>query len=182
MNINELTQMVNRVTAATAGDGADTAVSDIETVQIVSFLLDDVEYGINILRVHEIIRMPEITRLPNTPEYIKGVINLRGSVIPVVDVRIRFGLPQGNITDLTRVIVVETGEKLVGLLVDSVYQVIRMPGRNIDPPADLIEGISDEFINGIGRVSGRLVVILNLDNILFSRSNEEKTAYGYGYM
>jgi purine-binding chemotaxis protein CheW len=179
MNINELTQMVNRVTAATVGDGADTAVSESEIVQIVSFLLDDVEYGINILQVHEIIRMPEITRLPNTPDYIKGVINLRGSVIPVVDVRIRFGLPQGIITDLTRVIVVETGEKLVGLLVDNVYQVIRMPGRNIDPPSDLIEGISDEFIIGIGRVSGRLVVILNLDNILFSRSDGEKTAYGY---
>jgi purine-binding chemotaxis protein CheW len=75
--------------------------------------------------------------------------------------------------------VVETGEKLVGLLVDNVYQVIRMPGRNIDPPSDLIEGISDEFIRGIGRVSGRLVVILNLDSILFSRSDGEKTAYGY---
>ncbi|MCU0844013.1 MAG: chemotaxis protein CheW [Spirochaetes bacterium] len=179
MNINELTQMVNRVTAVTAGDGADSAVSEGEIVQIVSFMLDDVEYGINILQVHEIIRMPEITRLPNTPEYIKGVINLRGSVIPVVDMRLRFGLPQGTITDLTRIIVVETGEKLVGLLVDNVYQVIRMPGRNIDPPSDLIEGISDEFIRGIGRVSGRLVVILNLDSILFSRSDGEKTAYGY---
>ena len=115
-----------------------------------SFLLDDVEYGINILQVHEIIRMPEITRLPNTPDYIRGVINLRGSVIPVVYVRVRFGLPVGTVTDLTRVIVVETGEKLVGLLVDNVYQVVRMPGRNIDPPSDLIEGISDEFINGIG--------------------------------
>lgn len=179
MNINELTQMVNRVTAATAGDGGDTAVAESEIVQIVSFLLDDVEYGINILQVHEIIRMPEITRLPNTPVYIRGVINLRGSVIPVVDVRVRFGLPVGTVTDLTRVIVVETGEKLVGLLVDNVYQVVRMPGRNIDPPSDLIEGISDEFINGIGRVSGRLIVILNLDNILFSRSDGEKATYGY---
>lgn len=179
MNINELTQMVNRVTAATSAEAGDTAVSENDIVQIVSFMLDDVEYGINILQVHEIIRMPEITRLPNTAEYIRGVINLRGSVIPVVDVRLRFGLASGSVTDLTRVIVVETGEKLVGLLVDNVYQVVRMPGRNIDPPSDLIEGISDEFINGIGRVSGRLVVILNLDYILFSRSDGEKTAYGY---
>ncbi|HPI15032.1 MAG TPA: chemotaxis protein CheW, partial [Spirochaetota bacterium] len=96
MNINELTQMVNRVTAATSAEAGDTAVSENEIVQIVSFMLDDVEYGINILQVHEIIRMPEITRLPNTAEYIRGVINLRGSVIPVVDVRLRFGLASGD--------------------------------------------------------------------------------------
>lgn len=143
-------------------------MADSSVMQFVSFLLEEVEFGINILSVHEILRMPEITRLPNTPDFIKGVINLRGNVIPIVDVRIRFDFPSGQITDLTRVIVVETGEKLVGLLVDNVYQVVRLPEGNIDPPSDLIEGVSEEFITGIGRMRDRLIVILNLDNILFS--------------
>lgn len=137
-------------------------------IQLVSFLLDEVEYGIDILAVHEILRMPDITRLPNTPPYVRGVINLRGNVIPVVDVRERFGLPRAKITDLTRIIVVEIGEKLVGLLVDNVYQVVRMPEKSIDPPSDLIEGVSEEYIKGIGRLQNRLIIILNLGNILFS--------------
>ncbi len=137
-------------------------------IQLVSFLLDEVEYGIDILAVHEILRMPDITRLPNTPLYVRGVINLRGNVIPVVDVRERFGLPRAKITDLTRIIVVEIGEKLVGLLVDNVYQVVRMPEKNIDPPSDLIEGVSEEYIKGIGRLQNRLIIMLNLGNILFS--------------
>ncbi len=136
-------------------------------IQLVSFLLEDVEYGVDILSVHEILRYPELTRLPNTPEFIKGVINLRGNVIPVVDVRIRFGLTVSDITDLTRVIVVETGEKLVGLLVDNVHQVVRIPESSVDPPSELIEGVSEQFIMGIGRLKNRLIVILNLGNILF---------------
>ncbi len=136
-------------------------------IQFVSFLLEDVEYGVDILSVHEILRYPELTRLPTTPEFIKGVVNLRGNVIPVVDVRIRFGLPENEVTDLTRVIVVETGEKQVGLLVDNVHQVVRIPESSVDPPSELIEGVSDQFIMGIGRLQDRLIVILNLTNILF---------------
>jgi purine-binding chemotaxis protein CheW len=153
-------------------DDAEAVEIDGTIIQLVSFMLDDVEYGIDILAVHEILRMPEITRLPNTPSYIRGVINLRGNVIPVVDVRDRFGLPVAEVTDLTRIIVVEVGEKLVGLLVDNVYQVVRMSERNIDPPADLIEGVSEEFIKGIGRYQKRLIIIFNLGNMLFSEEDE----------
>ena len=103
---------VNRLLARSKkGDSADGAENnseellDSEVVQLVSFMLDEVEYGVDILCVHEILRFPDITRLPNTPEFIKGVINLRGNVIPVVDVRIRFGFPTGEITELTRIIV-----------------------------------------------------------------------------
>ena len=143
-----------------------------EIAQFVSFLLDEVEYGIDILSVHEILRFPDITRLPNTPNFICGVINLRGNVIPVVDVRLRFNLPHAEITELTRVIVIETIDKLVGLLVDNVYQVVRLPINNIDPPSELIEGVSEEFLKGIGRFSTRLIVILNLSNILFLEDEE----------
>ncbi len=177
MDIRELLQKTQREDEAingaadqAAGGNHDEGEVDGEIIQLVSFLLDEVEYGLDILAVHEILRMPDITRLPNTPSYIRGVINLRGNVIPVVDVRDRFGFPRGDVTDLTRIIVVEVGEKLVGLLVDNVYQVVRMPERNIDPPSELIEGVSEEFIKGIGRLSNRLIIILSLGNMLFTET------------
>lgn len=154
------------IAAKTAESVIDTNDS-LDIIQLVSFKLDKIEYGIDILSVHEILRIPEITRLPNAPEYIKGVINLRGNVIPVVDIRMRFGMPSAPVTELSRIIVVEIGEKLVGLMVDNVYQVIRLSRSRIDEPHELIEGISTEFINGIGRLQDRLIVILRLDNILF---------------
>jgi purine-binding chemotaxis protein CheW len=98
-------------------------------------------------------------------------------VIPVVDMRERFGLPAAEATDQTRIIVIEIGEKLVGLCVDNVYQVVRLPLRNIDPPSELIEGISEEFIKGVGRMQKRLIVILGLDNILFDGSGEKSERF-----
>ncbi|TAL38749.1 MAG: purine-binding chemotaxis protein CheW [Spirochaetes bacterium] len=157
-------------------ENKDTDQVEGDIVQLVSFLLDEMEYGIDILKVHEIIRMPEITRLPNTPDFIKGVINLRGSVIPVVDVRERFGFSRVEVTDLTRIIVIEIGEKLVGLLVDNVYQVVRLPLSHIEQPSELIEGISEEFIEGIGRLRNRLIIILKLDSMLFSKAEREEEA------
>ncbi|MCX8125174.1 MAG: chemotaxis protein CheW, partial [Spirochaetes bacterium] len=112
---NELLNIASK-TAESVIDDTDS----IDILQLVSFKLDEIEYGIDILSVHEILRIPEITRLPNTPEYIKGVINLRGNVIPVVDIRVRFGMQPVALTELSRIIVVEIGEKLVGLLVDNV--------------------------------------------------------------
>ena len=142
-----------------------------ELIQLVSFfLLNDIEYGIDILTVHEILTMRDITRLPNVPSFIKGVINLRGNVIPVVDVRERFNFPKGDITDLTRIIVVETNGKLVGLIVDNVHQVVRLPLNNIDSPTGFFQGVSDEFLSGVGRLKDRLIIILNLNNILFPES------------
>lgn len=167
MNINELVKNRN-IEEASQEDQESEIHGERAVIQLVSFLLDDVEYGIDILSVHEILRYPDITRLPNTPPFIKGVINLRGNVIPVVDVREKFGFARGTITDLTRIIVIETGERLVGLLVDNVYQVVRMPEGSIDTPAELIEGVSQEFIRGIGRLKNRLIIILKLENMLFS--------------
>lgn len=169
---------INKFLQSSKGENApntDTVVEDTadgEVIQLVSFMLDEVEYGVDILAVHEILRYPEITRLPNTPRFIKGVINLRGNVIPVVDVRLRFGFPKGRITDLTRIIVVETGGKHVGLLVDNVYQVVRIPVINVDPPSDLIIGVSEEFISGIGRLKDRLIVLLNMSHIIFLEEKE----------
>jgi purine-binding chemotaxis protein CheW len=118
------------------------------------------------MAVHEILRYPQITRVPNTPDFIKGVINLRGNVIPVVDVRKRFALSKTQISDLTRIIVIEMEEKWIGLLVDNVHQVVRLPASNIDLPSSLLEGVSEDFISGIGRLKDRLIVIIKIGPIL----------------
>ncbi|HSA15533.1 MAG TPA: chemotaxis protein CheW [Spirochaetota bacterium] len=179
MNINELLSkqrgdIGKTLETAAATPEEDDFIIEGDVLQIVSFLLDDVEYGVDILAVHEILRYPDITRLPNTPEFIKGVINLRGNVIPVVDVRLRFGLSTAEVTDLTRIIVIESEGKEVGLLVDNVYQVVRLPETHVDQPSELIEGVSEEFIKGIGRLKDRLIVILNLGNMLFLEKKVEE--------
>lgn len=173
MNIQNLVKTQERITqAAAAASEADLSL-DSEVTQIVSFTLGDVEYGIDILLVHEILRIPEITRLPNAPSFIRGVINLRGNVIPVVDVRERFGFSKVETNDLSRIIVIETDGRLVGLFVDNVSQVIRISEKNIDPPSALIEGVSEDFIAGIGRLNDRLIVILQMKFILFEKSSEQ---------
>ncbi len=150
----------------------DELILEGEITQLVTFLLDEVEFGIDILSVHEILRFPEITRLPNTPEFICGVINLRGNVIPVVDIRLRFGLPMVEITELSRIIVIEIDDKLVGFLVDNVYQVVRIPKDHIDSASELIEGVSQLFIKGIGRFHKRLIVIMNISPIIYLEDSE----------
>jgi purine-binding chemotaxis protein CheW len=167
MNLNELINKQEELSVQMTGEEEEKLVAEGSIIQLVSFVLEDVEYGVDILAVHEILRFPEITRLPNAPDFIKGVINLRGNVIPVVDVRKRFGFSRAKITDLTRIIVIETSDKLVGLMVDNVHQVVRITQNNVDPPSELIEGVSEEYIWGIGRLKDRLIVILNLANILF---------------
>ncbi len=169
MNLDELINEKNRLVLDNQVSGKEEEYSEGDIVQLVTFLLTDVEYGLDILQVHEIIRYPDMTRLPNTPPFIKGVINLRGSVIPVLDIRERFGFQRVKETESTRVIVIEANEKLFGLLVDNVHQVVRLPISHIDPPSRLIEGISEVFIKGIGRAGGRLIVILNLESMLFEQ-------------
>jgi len=158
-------------------DEQELAISD-KILQVVSFsLLNEVEYGIDILSIYEILKNIDITRLPNTPVFVKGLINLRGSVIPIVNVRLRFGYKETKITDDSRIIVVGINGKLVGLLVDKVFQVYRIPLKDINSPSELIEGVSSEFIQGVGRLKDRLLIILKLDNIVFvEQSLSEKNS------
>ncbi|MGL4368245.1 MAG: chemotaxis protein CheW [Spirochaetota bacterium] len=179
MNINDMVKtqesINDNIESAKHAVNGDGYLSEGRISQLVSFTLEDIEYGIDILQVHEILRIPELTRLPNTPKYIKGVINLRGNVIPVVDVRERFGYAQIEVTDLTRIIVIEADSRQIGLFVDNVSQVIRISEKNIDPPSDLMEGVSEDFIRGIGRLHDHLIVILNLANILFETESERSS-------
>ena len=141
--------------------------------QIVVFNLCEQLYGINIELVREIIRMESITKVPGTPEFIEGVINLRGRVIPVMDLCMRFEMPSSPITDSTRVIIVEAGSVTVGMIVDSVSEVLRIPTSTIDPPPTMIAESSIEALKGVAMVDEKLIVLLDLGKILYEEEQLE---------
>lgn len=136
------------------------------TFQIVTFAVGKEEYGLRIEEVQEIVRMPEITRLPQTAAFIKGVINLRGNIVPVIDMRERFRLEKVEYTETTRVIVVRIGEKLTGLIVDNVSQVVEIEHSEIEDAPDIISGRSREFISGIGKLNDQMIIIIDTAKIL----------------
>jgi purine-binding chemotaxis protein CheW len=137
-----------------------------ELRQFISFSVGDEEYGLELLRVKEVIRIREITWLPKAPSFVKGIINLRGDVIPIIDLRDKFGLPAKDNTAMTRVIVVEVEGRLMGMVVDSASQVVRIPADQIDPPPPVLGGLSQEFITGVGKLDDKLIILLNADAIL----------------
>jgi purine-binding chemotaxis protein CheW len=136
------------------------------TLQLVSFRLGDEEYGIEITKIQEIILMGEITRLPQTPSYVKGLINLRSNVIPIVDLRLRFGLPEIPATDETRIMVVNICGKTIGLIVDAVSEVLRVSQNEIAPPPPTVAGLGREYLTGLAKLQGRLLIMLNINKLL----------------
>ena len=144
-----------------------------ELIQLVSFKLDNEEYGIEVLKVREIIRMIPITHMPNTPQYVEGIINLRGKIIPVVSMRKKFGLMEQDISSQTRIVVMDISGELMGFTVDSVSEVIRISGSEIQPPPNVVSGgIDQECITGVINQAERLLVLLDLERLF---SHEEKT-------
>ncbi|HEY9593910.1 MAG TPA: chemotaxis protein CheW [Spirochaetia bacterium] len=139
-----------------------------ELRQFISFSVGEEEYGLELLRVKEVIRIREITWLPKAPSFVKGIINLRGDVIPIIDLRDKFGLEAKENTAMTRVIVVEVEGRLMGMVVDSASQVVRIPADQIDPPPPVLGGLSQEFITGVGKLDDKLIILLNADAILTS--------------
>lgn len=122
----------------------------------------------DILAVQEIIRMMQITMVPRAPEFIEGVINLRGKVIPVINMRTRFNKPALDQDSNTRIVVMELENKIVGFLVDGVSEVLRIPESTVEDPPPVVAGIGSEYIRGIGKLDNRLLILLNLDNLLGS--------------
>jgi len=141
-----------------------------EQTQFLTFLLADETYAVSILRVKEIIEFGTITRVPNMPPSIRGVINLRGAVVPVVDLVKRFRLGESCVTKRTCVIIAEFGSAdvpiVMGLMADSVSQVINLPPGDIEPPPSFGTAIRADFLNGLGKVGKKFVLILNLDRVL----------------
>lgn len=134
-------------------------------IQLVIFKLGREEYGVSILQVQEIKRITEITRVPHTPEYIKGVINLRGSVLPVIDLKRRLNLPQQESTDNTRIIIVKVEEISVGMIVDAVSEVMTIHQENIDSPDIVAGSVSANYLSGVGKLENRLLILLDLEAI-----------------
>jgi purine-binding chemotaxis protein CheW len=145
------------------------------SMQLVSFRLAQEEYGIEITRVQEIILMGDITRIPQTPDYVKGLINLRNTVIPVVDLRLRFGIPSQEPTDETRIMVVNMAGKTIGVIVDAVSEVLRISGDQISPPPPTVTGLDRDYLNGLVNLENRLLILLNIDKML---GEEESAATG----
>lgn len=143
-----------------------------ELIQLVSFNLDQEEYGVDVLKVREIIRMPIVTRVPNTPNYVEGVINLRGKVVPIICMRKKFSLPQSDHDKQTRIMVMDMEGELMGFIVDAVSEVIRISGSEIQPsPAMVAGGIDQECIAGVINQAEHLLVLLNLEK-MFSRDEK----------
>ncbi len=136
------------------------------TQQLVSFRLAQEEYGIEITKVQEIILMGEITRVPQTPRFIKGLINLRSTVIPIVDLRTRFGLPDQEAGDETRIMVVNVVGKTLGIIVDAVSEVLRISPEQISPPPPTVAGLGKEYLTGLIKLKNRLLILLDIDRIL----------------
>lgn len=146
-----------------------------ELLQLVTFRLGNEEFSLDILRVQEIIRHMELTRVPKTPDFVEGVINLRGRVIPVLDLRRRFGLPADAKTSETRIIVVDVDNKTVGLKVDAVSEVLRLPADTVEPAPAIVTGAESDYIKGVGKLDGRLLILLDVERIL---SRTERDALG----
>lgn len=135
-------------------------------LQLVSFNIGEEEFGVDILRVQEIIRLVEITRVPNAPEFVEGVINLRGKVLPVIDLRKRFGWVIIVANSETRIVVVEIENKIIGFLVDCVNEVLRISKSLTEPPPSIIAGINSVYITAIGKLEDRILILLDLEKIL----------------
>jgi purine-binding chemotaxis protein CheW len=151
---------------------SDTAAEGVGSLQMVSFRLAQEEYGIEITKVQEIILMGEITRVPQTPDFIKGLINLRSTVIPIVDLRLRFGMPQEEPTDETRIMVVNVAGKTIGIIVDAVNEVLRISRDQIAPPPPTVAGLGHEYLTGLAKLDKRLLILLDIDKILGAEEAE----------
>jgi purine-binding chemotaxis protein CheW len=134
-------------------------------MQFVSFNLGKELYGIEITKVREIILIAEITRIPETPHFLKGLINLRSTVIPVIDLRARFGLPEGELSDESRIMVLQACGKTIGIVVDAVSEVLRVKHDQIAPPPPTVAGLGRDYLNGLVKLENRLLILLDIDKI-----------------
>lgn len=135
-------------------------------IQWVTFRLAGETYGINVMQVQEVLRYTEIAPVPGASYYVLGIINLRGKVVTVIDTRTRFGLPSGEITDNTRIVIIETGSHVVGILVDAVAEVVYLRQSEIDMTPNIGNDDSSKFIQGVCNKGGELLILVDLDKLL----------------
>ena len=144
----------------------ESTIASEQILQLVTFTLEKEEYAVDILSVQEINRITEITKVPNAPDYVEGVINLRGKVIPVVNLRKKFGLDNRETDDSSRVIIMDIQGVTYGLVVDSVSEVLRIPANIVEPPPPMASSMSSMFIKGIAKLENRLIILIDIDKCL----------------
>lgn len=137
-----------------------------EQEQLVVFEVGDESFGIDISLVQEIIRLQPITEVPRAPMYVKGVINLRGKVIPVIDLRERFSIGMNEESKATRIVVVDVLGNIVGMIVDAVSEVLRLATDSIEPPSNIVGSVGSQYLSGIGKHEDQLIILLDLDKLL----------------
>lgn len=135
-------------------------------LQVVGFRIGDETFGVRISTVREIVRVPEITVVPNAPDYIEGVINLRGRIIPVMDLRKRFGAKDVEPNKRNRILVVEVENKVVGLIVNSASEVLKIPPSEVVAPSSMFQEGEMSFVTGVGKLNGRLIILLDTAKIM----------------
>jgi purine-binding chemotaxis protein CheW len=141
----------------------------VPQVQLVTFRVGGEEFGLDVFQVHEILRYTETTPVPKAPAFVEGVLDVRGSLVPVIDLRKRFEVPDAAYDDDTRIVLVDFQGERLGLVVDAVTEVLRAPETSITPPPSYFKGLAAEFLRGIVRLEKRLVVLLDLERILSSQ-------------
>ncbi|KOO05824.1 chemotaxis protein CheW [Vibrio hepatarius] len=147
--------------------------SNDEVLQWVTFQLEEETYGINVMQVREVLRYTEIAPVPGAPDYVLGIINLRGNVVTVIDTRSRFGLVEGEITDNTRIIVIESEHQVIGILVDSVAEVVYLRSSEIDTTPSVGTDESAKFIQGVSNRDGKLLILVDLNKLLTDEEWDE---------
>ena len=140
--------------------------SDEKVLQLVSFTIGSEEFGVDILEVQEINRMVDITKVPQARDFVEGVINLRGHVIPIIDLRKRLQLEVRKYDRNTRIVVVDVNGNTMGMIVDSVSEVLRLPADTIEPPPEIAAGVNSECIKGVAKLEDRLLILLDLSKVI----------------
>ena len=160
-------------TTESATDFKQATAAGEDLLQLVSFKLSEEEFGVDILKVQEINRLVEITKVPRAPGFVEGVINLRGKVIPIIDLRKRFGLNTKERDKDTRIVVVDIEGSIMGMIVDAVSEVLRLPASTIEPAPEIATSIDSEYIRGVAKLEDRLLIFLDLSKVF---SQQERAA------
>ncbi|MEM6333454.1 MAG: chemotaxis protein CheW [Planctomycetota bacterium] len=160
-------------TATETAADSNLVASDSDLLQLVSFVIGDEEFAVSILAVQEINRMLQITRVPQSPPFVEGVINLRGKIIPVINLRGRFGMDRLENNDDARIIVVEVNDRVIGFTVDSVNEVLRISPDIVDPAPQMSSSVESEYIQGVGKLEDRLLILLSLEKLFTDRDLDE---------
>jgi|TARA_R110002124_G_scaffold90781_3_gene231319 purine-binding chemotaxis protein CheW len=155
-----------RYKAMASPSGQQNQAQDDQVLQYVTFRLDDETYGIDVMQIQEVLRYTEIAPVPGAPDYVLGIINLRGNVVTVIDTRRRFGLADAEVTDATRIVVMESSNQVMGILVDSVAEVVYLKASEIETAPNVGNEESAKFIQGVCNKNGELIILVEFDKML----------------